>query len=236
MTTNHKEENDTIRQLKAIIETDEVAAWMKTQTRSAVRLMSYYRCAMMEIETKFNVLNEEFSLRFDRNPISSIHTRLKSFSAIRDKLERRGLPNTLSAIREHLHDVAGVRVVCTFPDDIDALSEALLKQDDITLLEKKDYIASPKPNGYRSLHLIVSVPIFFEHEKHEVTVEIQLRTMAMDLWASLEHQLHYKKETAFTEDMERELLDCAHLSAELDRRMNHLRHRVFAEEENKNVE
>ena len=200
------------------------------------KLMAYYRCAIMEIETKFNVLNEEFSLQHDRNPINGMTSRLKKFTSIADKLERKNLPMTIENIEENLNDIAGIRVVCAFPDDVYMLANAFLAQDDITLIQKKDYIASPKPNGYRSLHLIVSVPIFFEHEKHEVTVEIQLRTMAMDLWASLEHQLRYKKETAFTEDMERELLDCAHLSAELDRRMNHLRHRVFAEEENKNVE
>lgn len=191
------------------------------------KLMAYYRCAMMQIETKFNVLNEEFSLRYDRNPISSIKTRLKSVFSIKEKLERKNLPLTLRSIRKNLNDVAGVRVICSFPDDVYMLARALLKQDDITLLEQKDYIKNPKPNGYRSLHLIVSVPIYLAHEKHSMKVEIQLRTIAMDFWASLEHQIRYKKDFDFTDDMEKELLHCAELSAELDARMDALKNRVF---------
>ncbi len=190
------------------------------------KMMSYYRCAMMEIETKFNVLNEEFSLRLDRNPISDIKSRIKSMFSIREKLQNRGLPFTLEAMEAHLHDIAGVRVVCSFPEDVYMLAEALLKQDDIKLLEKKDYIKNPKPNGYRSLHLIVTVPIFLAHEKREMRVEIQLRTIAMDFWASLEHQLRYKKDFAFTEEMANELLTCANLSAELDARMDAIRSKL----------
>ena len=136
------------------------------------------------------------------------------------------MPFTLEVIEEHIHDVAGVRVICSFVDDVYLLADALLKQDDITLLEKKDYIANPKPNGYRSLHLIVTVPIFLEHEKRIMQVEIQLRTIAMDFWASLEHQLRYKKDFNFTEDMAKELQDCAELSARLDARMDSLREYV----------
>lgn len=118
--------------------------------------------------------------------------------------------------------VAGVRVICTFPDDVYAVAEALLKQDDITLIERKDYIQNPKPNGYRSLHLIIEVPIFLQHEKHLVKVEIQLRTIAMDFWASLEHEMRYKKNFEFTDAMAEELLECATLSATLDERMEKL--------------
>ena len=187
------------------------------------KLMAYYRCAIMEIETKFNVLNEEFSLRYDRNPISSIKTRLKNPMSIKEKLEKNDLPFSVDAIKENLHDVAGVRVICSFPEDVYMLAEALLKQDDITLVERKDYIKNQKPNGYRSLHLIVTVPIFLAREKRMMKVEIQLRTIAMDFWASLEHQLRYKKEFAFTEEMAKELQYCADLSAELDGRMDALR-------------
>ncbi len=190
------------------------------------KLMAYYRCAMMEVETKLNVLNEEFSLRLDRNPINSIKTRLKKPVSIKEKLERRELPDTIEAIEEHLNDVAGVRVVCSFPEDVYMLADALLKQDDITLLERKDYIKKPKANGYRSLHLIITVPIFLAHEKRIMKVEIQLRTIAMDMWASLEHQLRYKKNFHFTEEMARELQHCADLSAELDDRMDALRELV----------
>lgn len=208
---------------------EEMLNWSKGILQRYNKLMAYYRCAIMEVETKFNVLNEEFSLRYDRNPISGIKSRLKRLESIKEKLERRELPFSLETVEEHIHDVAGVRVVCSFVDDVYLLADALLKQDDITLLEKKDYIANPKANGYRSLHLIVTVPIFLEHEKRLMQVEIQLRTIAMDFWASLEHQLCYKKDIEFTEDMAKELYDCAELSAQLDARMDSLREIIEAD-------
>ena len=187
------------------------------------RLMSYYKCAIMEIETKFKVLSEEYSLQYDRNPISGIHTRLKSLPSMREKLNRKGLPLSLSAIEENLNDVAGIRVICSFPEDVNTLTDAFLAQDDITLIQKKDYITHPKPNGYRSMHLIVSVPIFLAEEKRSMTAEVQIRTIAMDCWASLEHQLLYKKDRHFTNEMAADLNECAQLSAELDARMDSLR-------------
>ncbi|MDD6278866.1 MAG: GTP pyrophosphokinase family protein [Oscillospiraceae bacterium] len=187
------------------------------------KLMAYNKCAIMEVETKFNVLNQEFSLQFDRNPISGIKSRLKDLHSIRKKLERKNIPFTIEAIEANLSDVAGVRVICSFKDDVYKLADALLKQDDIQLISKKDYIAAPKPNGYRSLHLIVTVPIFLANEKRIMKVEIQLRTIAMDFWASLEHQLRYKKDLDFTDEMAKELYDCAEISAELDARMDVLR-------------
>lgn len=197
--------------------------WAKNQTQKYTRLMAYYRCAMMEIETKFNVLNEEFSLRHDRNPISTIKTRLKSPLSIKHKLERKNQPFSLASIEENVNDIAGIRVVCSFLDDVYMLADALLAQDDITLISRKDYIASPKENGYRSLHLIVSVPIFLASEKRFMKVEIQLRTIAEDFWASLEHQLQYKKDRIFTSEMLDELKLCAEMSNELDVRMDKLR-------------
>ena len=190
------------------------------------RLMAYYRCAIMEIETKFNVLNEELSLQHDRNPINGMKSRLKKISSIVEKLERKGLPMTTESIEEHLNDIAGIRIVCAFPDDVYMLADAFLAQDDITLIKKKDYIANPKENGYRSLHLIVEVPIYLAREKRMMKAEIQLRTIAMDSWASLEHQLRYKKDFEFTEHMANELQRCAELSAELDMRMDALRELV----------
>ena len=187
------------------------------------RLMSYYKCAIMEIETKFKVLSEEYSLQYDRNPISGIHIRLKSLPSMREKLNRKGLPLSLSAIEENLNDVAGIRVICSFPEDVNTLTDAFLAQDDITLIQKKDYITHPKPNGYRSMHLIVSVPIFLAEEKRSMTAEVQIRTIAMDCWASLEHQLLYKKDRHFTNEMAADLNECAQLSAELDARMDSLR-------------
>ncbi|MBQ9951473.1 MAG: GTP pyrophosphokinase family protein [Clostridia bacterium] len=215
-------------QMKNLI-SDDMLETIQHNTREFSRLMAYYRCALMEIETKFNVLNEEFSLQHDRNPISSIKGRLKSLPSIQEKLRRKNLPLSIESIEENLNDVAGVRVVCSFAEDVTTLAEALLKQDDIKLIERKDYIAQPKENGYRSLHLIVSVPIFLENEKRIMKVEIQLRTIAMDFWASLEHQLRYKKDFEFTDDMARELTECARISAELDERMDALRKRIELE-------
>ena len=214
--------------LEAVFDEDMIN-WSKGVVQKYNRLMAYYRCAMMEVETKFNVLNEEFSLRYDRNPINGIKSRLKRLDSIQEKLHRKQLPFDMQTIETHIHDVAGIRVVCAFVEDVYLLAEALLKQDDVTLVEKKDYIANPKPNGYRSLHLIVTVPIFLEHEKRVMQVEIQLRTIAMDFWASLEHQLRYKKDFVFTEEMAQELRDCAQLSAQVDLRMDSLRERLAAE-------
>lgn len=210
-----------------VIFNDKVFEWSEPRIQKFNKLMAYYRCAMMEIETKFNVLNEEFSLQYDRNPISSIKSRLKSVKSMANKLKKNELPFTLSALETNLNDVAGVRVVCSFESDVYMLAEALLKQDDIHLVCKKDYIKAPKPNGYRSLHLIVEVPIFLSDEKRVMKVEIQLRTIAMDFWASLEHQLRYKKNREFTEEMANELVHCADLSSELDRKMNELRNRLL---------
>ena len=212
------------------MEEDEALALIEDKTKPFAMLMSYYRCAMMEIETKFKVLNEEYSLAHDCNPINSIKTRLKTSLGIQEKLKRRNLPVTLQAIETYIHDVAGIRVICNLPEDVYALADAFLKQDDITLLEKKDYIVNPKPNGYRSLHLIVEIPIFLAHEKRMMKAEIQLRTIAMDFWATLEHQLRYKKDVVFTEKMADELFACATLSAELDLRMEAVRKHVYNSE------
>ena len=189
-------------------------------------LMAYYRCALMEVETKFNVLDEEFSLQFDRNPIESIKGRIKRPESIHKKLLKYGLDVSIDNIKNNINDIAGIRVVCSFLDDVYVLADALLKQDDITLIEKKDYIQHPKENGYRSLHLIVAVPIFLAHEKRMMNVEIQLRTIAMDFWASLEHQLRYKKDFVYTDEMLRELKECAETSSELDIKMENIRRTV----------
>lgn len=193
------------------------------------QLMSYYRCAIMEIETKFRVLDVQLSLNRENNPIESIKTRLKSPESIFEKLQRRNLPLTLSAIEDNLNDIAGVRVICSFPEDIYSLADALLRQDDITLIERKDYIQNPKPNGYRSLHLIVEVPIFLRNETRRMRVEVQLRTIAMDFWASLEHKLRYKKGLEDSEDYQeisRQLKNCAEMSAMLDRLMENIRGQI----------
>lgn len=191
-------------------------------------LMAYYRCAIMEVETKFKVLNEEFSLQYDRNPIEGIKTRLKSHDGILRKLNKKDLPFTLESVEENIKDIAGVRVICSFPEDIYMLADCLLNQDDIKLIEKKDYIKNPKKSGYRSLHLIIEVPIFLQNEKKSMKVEVQLRTIAMDFWASLEHKLRYKKNISpeEVEIISKELLECSEISADLDKRMEDIRNRI----------
>ena len=191
------------------------------------RLMAYYNCAMMEIETKFKVINESFSCQYERNPIESIKTRLKSMSSIKEKLERRHKPFTAASVEENLFDVAGVRVICSFVDDVYKVADALVRQDDILRIERTDYIENPKENGYRSLHLIVQVPIFLANEKRMMNVEIQLRTIAMDFWASLEHQLRYKKDNLITDTMAQDLKNCATISTDLDNMMNALCNRIY---------
>lgn len=197
--------------------------WIQERSLDMQRLMTYYKCAMLEVETKFKVLDAQYSLQHDRNPINSIKIRLKSFNSIMEKLERRKLPFTFESIENNLNDIAGVRVICSFVEDVYTLADALLSQDDVQLIERKDYVNNPKGNGYRSLHLIVAVPIFLENEKRMMKVEIQLRTIAMDCWASLEHQLRYKKDYEFTEESMEKLYKCALLSMELDKIMDELR-------------
>ena len=191
-------------------------------------LMAYYRCAIMEVETKFNVLNEEFSLQYDRNPIENVKSRLKSTDSIIRKLKKKELPFSLEAMQENINDVAGIRVICSFPEDIYMLADCLLNQDDIKLITKKDYIKNPKKSGYRSLHLIIEVPIFLKNEKRYMKVEVQLRTIAMDFWASLEHKWRYKKNISLEEAeiISKELLECSEISATLDKRMEDIRNRI----------
>ena len=213
------------RFIKENLLSDEMLELLKENIMPFNTLMAYYRCAIMEVETKFKVLNEEFSLQYDRNPIESIKSRIKSMDGIFKKAKKKNIPITMEGIEEGIRDIAGVRVICSFPEDIYMLADCLLSQDDITLLEKKDYIKNPKPGGYRSLHLIVSVPIFLQDGKRNMTVEVQLRTIAMDFWASLEHKLRYKKDIPADKAkyLEDEMLACAQISADLDMRMQNVR-------------
>ena len=211
--------------ISRIYSNNEIKERLQTYTAPYRELMSYYRCAMMEVSTKFNVLDEELSLQYDRNPIEAIKTRLKSPESIMDKLSRRGLPISAESIEQNLNDIAGVRVICAYISDIYMLRDALLRQDDIVLLQEKDYIKNPKPNGYRSLHLIVETPIFLHDQKKQMRVEVRFRTMAMDWWARVEHKLRYKKPAA-PEEVNSELKECAEISADLDKRLEKLRQRT----------
>lgn len=211
-----------------VVLSDEFRNKMQENFLPMESLMAYYRCALMEVETKFRVLNEQFSLQYDRNPIESIKTRVKSMDSILEKVKRKNIPFSLESIEANLYDIAGVRVVCSFTEDIYLLADCLLSQDDITLIERKDYIQNPKQSGYRSLHLIIEVPIFLENEKRAMKVEVQLRTIAMDFWASLEHKLRYKKNIpeSEAEELAKELTECARVSASLDQKMEEIRDRI----------
>ncbi len=189
------------------------------------QMMSYYNCALMEVETKFKVLNEQYSIYYDRNPIESIHTRIKSQSSIVKKLQKKELPLSIENIENNIFDIAGVRVVCSFVDDIYKLVDSFLAQDDVRLIEKKDYIQNPKVNGYRSLHLIIEIPIFLSDEKKWVKVEVQFRTIAMDFWASLEHKIRYKKNLSEQRlhEIDEELFECAKICQQLDEKMQEIK-------------
>lgn len=195
-------------------------------------LMMYYRCAIMEVETKFKVLNEQFSTQYNRNLIETIKTRLKKPRSILEKLRRKNLEYSIQSIEENMFDIAGVRVICSFQEDIYTMAALLLQQDDIQLVERKDYIANPKENGYRSLHLIVDVPIFLSDEKRHVKVEVQLRTIAMDFWASLEHKLRYKKHITNSEEIAQRLKAVADVITDMDSEMQNIQHMIeFVDEE-----
>lgn len=189
-------------------------------------LRMMYSCAIKEVRTKFDVLNSEFNVRYQRNPIASITSRLKSSVSIIEKLARLEVPFSVDNVNEHLNDVAGIRVICSYVDDIYRLAHALAKQDDITVLNFKDYIKNPKPNGYRSYHMIVSVPVFFSDQTRAMKVEVQIRTIAMDFWASLEHQLKYKKEVPDQQEIVDQLTACATQIAQVDEKMYELRKRI----------
>lgn len=190
-------------------------------------LLLYYSYAIKEIRTKMEILNDELAFRTKRNPIESIESRVKKPRSILEKLKRRGFEVSVDSIIQNLHDVAGVRVICSFIDDIYDVAEMLLQQDDITLIERKDYIRHPKDNGYRSLHLIVQVPIFLSDRTLNMKVEVQIRTMAMDFWAALEHQANYKKGIEDIDDLVKELTECADIINQTDWRMQDIYYKIL---------
>ncbi len=171
---------------------EEFTQMMEENTRFQ-EIMMMYRCAVREVQTKLEVLNDEFMTRRQRNPIDSIRSRIKSPVSIFEKLRRKGYELSVQSIVDNLNDVAGIRVVCPFISDIYDVAEMLTTQDDIDVMEVKDYIKNPKPNGYRSLHYVIIIPIFLSTGKEYMKVEVQIRTIAMNFWAALEHQMHYKQ-------------------------------------------
>ncbi|AMJ40088.1 putative GTP pyrophosphokinase [[Clostridium] propionicum DSM 1682] len=201
------------------------------EAKPFMELMMECKCALMEVETKLNVLNAEFALKYNRNPFESIKSRIKSPMSIVEKLKRKGYPLTVESMERNLFDIAGIRVICSFVDDIYAIAALLVQQDDITLLEAKDYIKSPKENGYRSLHLILEVPVFLAEKKKPMKVEVQFRTIAMDFWASLEHKLKYKKDISDAKEIFEELQECADIISNMDLRMQEIRNRIEERED-----
>lgn len=186
-----------------------------------VLLRNTYHSAIREVSTKLEILDDEFHVRYDYNPIHHMECRLKSPQSLFEKLERKGLDVRMESISK-ITDVAGIRVICNYIDDVYAVASLLLHQDDIKLIRKSDYIKEPKESGYRSLHLVVEIPVFLSDKTEHVPVEIQFRTIAMDTWASLEHELKYKREGGITPEVEQELKDCAHAMADVDRRMERI--------------
>lgn len=185
-------------------------------------LMMMYNSAIREVRTKLEVLNDEFQVRRSHNPISYIKFRVKKPASILEKLQRRGFPVSLQSIEENLHDVAGIRVICNYVQDIYMVADMLTSQNDITLIQVKDYIANPKPNGYRSLHLVLEIPVFFSDGCKPMKVEVQIRTIAMDFWATLEHHLKYKTEGPVPEEIAQELKACSDVIADTDCRMQNI--------------
>lgn len=198
-----------------------------------VELFMHYECAMLEIETKLNVFDKEFSLHGENNPIESISTRLKTPLSLMEKLKRYNLPFDIDVIKNNIYDVAGVRVICSFKNDVYKLVNALKQQNDLTVIAEKDYIKNYKENGYRSYHLIVEVPIFLSEKVEHMAVEVQFRTIAMDFWASLEHKLRYKKNLSEEKEKEiaRRLQLCAEISDKLDNQMQKVREIIEAEDD-----
>lgn len=225
---NTEKDDGKIRALiaRAMGEEDESAAVIE-MLRDFRWNMTLYHCAIREVQTKFEVLDEELSISRARNPIDRIESRVKSPESIAGKLRRNNLGFSIKSMRENLNDIAGIRIICQYIDDIYTVANMLCKQDDITVVKVKDYIKDPKPNGYRSYHMVVEVPVFFSEQKHFVRVEVQFRTIAMDFWASLEHDIKYKKEIPDPELLAADLKECADIAYSLDVRMQSLRDKIL---------
>ncbi len=226
---NIKNKNELLSgELKNISRREQVE--MLTRIQSFMELLMHYRCAIREIETKLNVLNDEFSLQHERNPFEAIESRVKEPISIIEKMNRKGYEVTVENIEDKLSDIAGIRVICSFVEDIYYLAHMLAVQDDIRVLTMKDYIKAPKVNGYRSLHLIVEVPIFLSNQKKYMRVEVQFRTIAMDFWASLDHKIKYKKNLKNADQIVEELRKCAEVISSVDMRMQEIRNMIEEED------
>lgn len=190
------------------------------------RVILMYDSALEEINTKINVLNKEFKLRYGYSPIEHVTSRIKSPESIVKKLQHNQKAATIENIVKYINDIAGIRIVCSFTSDIYTIAELIARQEDVKLLKIKDYIANPKANGYMSYHMIVSLPVYLSEKTVQTKVEIQIRTIAMDFWASLEHKIYYKYEGNAPEHIKRELKECADIAAFLDRKMLSLNNEI----------
>lgn len=204
-------------------ENSEVDKWKEVQL--------VYQSALKEVGTKLEILNDEFQHVHKYNPIEHIKSRIKTSESIVKKLKRSGYDSTIENMIEHVNDIAGIRIICSFTSDIYRIAEMLGRQNDIKILGVKDYFKNPKPNGYQSYHMLISVPIFLSDRIVDTKVEIQIRTVAMDFWASLEHKIHYKFEGETPENIEKDLVECARMVSELDARMLSLNEKVRKIEE-----
>ena len=196
------------------------------QARQFQQAMMRYTCAIREVKTKLEVLNDELSVKNQRNPIEMIKSRVKKPKSIVEKLQRRGFEVSLESMEKNLDDVAGIRIICSFLDDIYEVADMLIRQDDVKVIAVKDYIKNPKPNGYRSYHMIVEIPVFFSDRKQPMKVEVQIRTIAMDFWASLEHQMKYKKDVPGSEDLVNRLSQIADRINQTDMEMQEIREEI----------
>ena len=232
MNNNRKNEpallsEDELMKVENNMTVDDYLAQLHADFDPVYSMLMNYQCAAEAVETKVNILNNRLSLQGEHNPIESIKSRVKSLDSIIHKLDKHGFPIEIESV-EKLIDVAGVRIICSFVDDIYKIEECLLAQEDVKLIMRNDYIQNPKPSGYRSLHLVIETPIYTENGKKDMKVEIQLRTMAMDFWASLSHKLRYKKnlDPKIADELSAELEACAKVSAELDGKMLQIRDRI----------
>lgn len=213
-----------------------VETWSKEELEefriAVTRFGMLYKFALEEISTKVNILKEEFHLIHDYNPIEHVSTRVKSTESIIRKVRRKNLPLSLEAIRENIKDIAGIRIICSFVSDIYRISEMIRSQSDIEVIEVKDYIKNPKPNGYRSLHIVMTIPVFMSDRVEHVHVEMQIRTIAMDFWASLEHKIYYKYDKNIPEHLSSQLKEAADTVSELDCKMEHINKEINILKEN----
>ncbi len=184
-----------------------------------LELQQVYNAAIKEIQTKLEILNDEFKVKFARNPIHHVESRLKSTRSIINKLRKKNMEVSIESAKANLNDIAGIRIVCCYIDDVYRVADMLLAQTDIELVQSQDYIKTPNYNGYRSLHLDLKVPVFLSERIEKVTVEVQIRTVAMDFWASLEHDLRYKTDKTIPASIGEDMLRCANEIAEIDAKM-----------------